>query len=134
MPVVSDRGCDDAVSVRRHERKPRNAYDQVSNVMELSRLNSDNRTSHKLATATDLIVYGLILSFGALQFGLAQRAPDFFRGDTIYIELAQSIMSEGFYGFNSKPETRRGHPLGLLRRVPVDYLSSVQGTGVLSMR
>src|SRR5262245_15035251 len=68
-------------------------------------LNRRSDTSHKLAEAMDITLYGLILSFGALQFGLAQRATDFFRGDTIYFELARSIIREGFYGFNSKPET-----------------------------
>lgn len=55
--------------------------------------------------AIDITVYGLIVGLGALQFGLAQRSDDFFRGDTTYFELARSIIEKGSYEFNFKPET-----------------------------
>jgi len=70
-----------------------------------NKLKFQSDTSRELVTVTDIIVYGIILSLGALQFGLSQRATDFFRGDTTYFELAQSIIQEGFYGFDFKPET-----------------------------
>jgi Dolichyl-phosphate-mannose-protein mannosyltransferase len=70
-----------------------------------NRVDRGRSPSHKLLTATDITVYGLILSLAALQLALSQRADDFFTGDTIYFELARSIISEGFYGFNFKPET-----------------------------
>src|SRR5262245_30366576 len=63
------------------------------------------RHAHKAYTTTDIIVYGLILSLGALEFALSQRSDDFFTGDVTYVELARSIISEGVYGFNFKPET-----------------------------
>jgi len=68
-------------------------------------LNRQSGNSHRSLTATDIFVYGLILSLGALQFGLSQRSDDFFTGDTIYFELARSIIEQGFYGFDFKPET-----------------------------
>lgn len=68
-------------------------------------LNRQSGNSHKSLTATDIFVYGLILGLGALQFGLSQRSDDYFTGDTIYFELARSIIEQGFYGFNFKPET-----------------------------
>jgi hypothetical protein len=60
---------------------------------------------YRRRTATDFIVYGLILTFGALQFGLARRSNDFFTGDVTYFELARSMIEKGFYGFDFKPET-----------------------------
>jgi hypothetical protein len=62
-------------------------------------------TSHKLVITTDLIVYGLILAIGALEFASWQRTDDFYKGDATYFELAYALITEGFYGFNFKPET-----------------------------
>jgi hypothetical protein len=100
-------------------------------------VNRPSGTSHKLAKVTDITLYGLILSFGALQFGLAQRATDFFRGDTIYFELARSIIREGFYGFNSKPETLLppGFPVilaGICVTVGCSYLVLVRSMAVFA--
>jgi hypothetical protein len=50
----------------------------------------------------DVLVCVLILALGALQFVFPLRADDFIHGDTIYIELATSIIERGSYepGFN----------------------------------
>jgi len=60
---------------------------------------------NKSLTAMDVVVYGLILGLGVLQFSLYQRSDDFFGGDTVYFELARSIVERGSYGFNFKSET-----------------------------
>jgi hypothetical protein len=53
----------------------------------------------------DVAVWALIAAVGAMHYALALRADDFFRGDTTYFELARSLLSQGFYGFNARPET-----------------------------
>ena len=45
----------------------------------------------------DVLVCSLVLALGALQFMLPQKGDDFFRGDTIYIEFARSILERGTY-------------------------------------
>jgi hypothetical protein len=52
----------------------------------------------------DVLVYAVIGAIGAMHYALILRSSDFFRGDTTYFELAQSILLRGFYGFNSRPE------------------------------
>jgi hypothetical protein len=49
-------------------------------------------------------VYAVILALGAMHYALTLRTSDFFTGDTTYFELARSILVQGFYGFNSRPE------------------------------
>lgn len=55
-----------------------------------------------LGAVADLLVYALLLAFGALQLAFPVHVDDFFRGDTVYIELATSILERGSYdpGFN----------------------------------
>jgi hypothetical protein len=65
---------------------------------------SDQATARWL-TPVDAGVFALILGCGAMQFILYQRASDFFAGDATYFELARSIVRDGFYGFDFKPET-----------------------------
>ena len=69
-------------------------------VLDLQRVCSD-----KSFTATDIIVYGLLLGFGALLFGMSRRSSDFFAGDVTYFELGRSLVENGFYGFDFTPET-----------------------------
>src|SRR5215813_5158367 len=66
---------------------------------------ADIDAMNKSLTAMDVVVYGLILGLGVLQFSLYQRSDDFFGGDTVYFELARSIVERGSYGFNFKSET-----------------------------
>lgn len=68
-------------------------------------LNHQRTSSHKLLITTDIIVYGLILAIGALEFVAWQRSDEFYRGDATYFELARSLIRDGFYGFNFKAET-----------------------------
>ena len=56
-------------------------------------------------TGVDVLVYAVIVALGAMHYALILRSSDFFRGDTTYFELARSMLSHGFYGFNSRPET-----------------------------
>src|SRR5262249_52566706 len=59
---------------------------------------------HRAATwlprgiAIDVGVCAFIVALGALQFALPLRAADFFNADTIYVELARSILDKGQYG------------------------------------
>jgi hypothetical protein len=66
-------------------------------------------------SAIDIVVYGFLLGLGALQFSLSLRSDDMISGFTQF-ELAKSIIDEGFYGFNFKPETMfpPGFPLILV--------------------
>ena len=48
--------------------------------------------------ALDGLVCVLLVAFGALQYFSPPPAKDSFRGDTIYIELAHSILDRGTYG------------------------------------
>jgi hypothetical protein len=48
--------------------------------------------------AVDVLVCVFILALGALQFAFPLQSDDFFRGDTIYVELAQSILENRRYG------------------------------------
>ena len=52
----------------------------------------------------DILIYSVILAFGALQFTLYERADDFVH-DTTYVELAHSILTQRFYGFNFRLNT-----------------------------
>jgi hypothetical protein len=54
---------------------------------------------------TDLLVYGCLLALGVLQLCMSRRLEDFYLGDVTYFELARSLIENGFYGFNFKPET-----------------------------
>jgi hypothetical protein len=52
----------------------------------------------------DILVHLLILVFGALQFGFYCRSDDFVY-DATYAELARSLIENGSYGYNFRPET-----------------------------
>jgi hypothetical protein len=55
-------------------------------------------------TAVDVLVYAAIVAIGVMHYALILKSTDFFTGDTIYFELARSILKRGFYGFNFRPE------------------------------
>lgn len=59
----------------------------------------------------DLIVFGLILAFGALPFFFYERAADFLRDDVFFADAARSLIQHGFYGINGHPEINQ--PPGL---------------------
>lgn len=65
----------------------------------------NNGTLHRRSISLDIIVYGFILTLGASQLGLSLRSSDFFTGDVTYFELARSIVTGRFYGFDFRPET-----------------------------
>jgi hypothetical protein len=46
----------------------------------------------------DVLVCAVVLLSGALQLALPLRSDDFFMGDTIYVELATSLLENGKYG------------------------------------
>lgn len=57
---------------------------------------------HEMKGATrvrsaDWAVCSLIVALGVLQFMLPQKGSEFYRGDTIYIEFARSILESGTY-------------------------------------
>jgi hypothetical protein len=56
-------------------------------------------------TRGDVLVYAMIVVLGVAACALTVRSNDFVGGDTIYAELARSLVSHGWYGFNSQPET-----------------------------
>ena len=56
-------------------------------------------------TVVDGLVYAAIVALGAMQYVMAVRSNDFFAGDTTYFELARSLLTRGYYGFNFQPET-----------------------------
>src|ERR1700730_1477356 len=66
----------------------------------------------------DMVVFALILGFGALQFFFAARASDFFHDDVFFSDSARSLIEHGFYAINGYAETNMppGLPaiLGLL--------------------
>jgi hypothetical protein len=53
----------------------------------------------------DLLVFALILGFGAWQFYGVDRAREFLNDDVFYPDAAQSLIQHGFYGINGYPET-----------------------------
>jgi len=59
----------------------------------------------------DLIVFLLIVVFGASAILLHQRTSDFLSEDAFYADAAQSLLHHGFYGVNGNPETTQ--PPGL---------------------
>jgi hypothetical protein len=54
----------------------------------------------------DILVFALILGFGAWQFHSVQRAPDFLADDVLYSDAGRSLIENGVYG-------DQGHPAGL---------------------
>ncbi len=51
-------------------------------------------------TAADALVIALVLILGAFEFLRPLNADGFFRGDTVYIEYARSILERGHYGLD----------------------------------
>jgi hypothetical protein len=62
-------------------------------------------------TLTDVIVFALILGFGACAFVFHQRSSDFLGEDVFYADCARSLWSHGIYGINGHVETNQ--PPGL---------------------
>jgi len=60
---------------------------------------------------TDLIVFGLILFFGAFQFVFSERAFGFLTDDVFYADCARSLLQHGYYGIQGHAETNQ--PPGL---------------------
>jgi hypothetical protein len=56
-------------------------------------------------TAVDLLVVGLLVGLGALQWSLSVRSDAFFAGDVTYYNLAQALLETGQYGVNGKLES-----------------------------
>ena len=56
-------------------------------------------------TRTDIVVVAVIIALGAMQVCLVRRGDAFLGGDTTYVELAESIVKSGPYGFDNTPET-----------------------------
>src|ERR1044071_4134585 len=54
-------------------------------------------------TSADVLVYVLIIALGVMQCMLTLRSGDFFRGDTTYFEVARSLVSRRWYGFDYQP-------------------------------
>jgi hypothetical protein len=59
---------------------------------------------------TDILVYALILGFGALEFFCCAQAPDF-SYDDFFADAGRSLVEHGFYGINGYSETNQ--PPGL---------------------
>ncbi len=59
----------------------------------------------------DILVFALILGFGALQFYSCERAGDFRDDDVFFADAGRSLVDHGFYGINGYPETNQ--PPGL---------------------
>jgi hypothetical protein len=59
----------------------------------------------------DLIIFALIIGFGALQFFCTVRPGDFMADDVFFADAARSIIKHGFYGINGYAETNQ--PPGL---------------------
>ena len=53
----------------------------------------------------DLVVFLVILGFGAVQFFFAARAADFRHDDVFFADSARSLIEHGFYGINGYAET-----------------------------
>jgi hypothetical protein len=58
-----------------------------------------------LVRRVDILVFALILGFGALQFIQAERASDFPGDDVFFADAARSLIEHGFYGINGYAET-----------------------------
>ncbi|HEY1374909.1 MAG TPA: glycosyltransferase family 39 protein [Candidatus Binatia bacterium] len=63
-----------------------------------------DRSSRESRTATDFVMYGMLLAIGALQFAFALRNEDIIYGMPNF-ELARSLLEKSFYGYNFTPET-----------------------------
>ena len=59
----------------------------------------------------DILVFALILGFGAWQFFSVERASDFLGEDVFFADAARSLIQHGFYGINGHPDTNQ--PPGL---------------------
>jgi 4-amino-4-deoxy-L-arabinose transferase-like glycosyltransferase len=62
-------------------------------------------------TRTDVLVFALILCFGASAFIFHRRSSDFLSEDVYYADSARSLLEHGFYGINGHAETNQ--PPGL---------------------
>lgn len=53
----------------------------------------------------DIIVFALIIGYGALQFFCVERSSEFLSEDVFFADSARSIAEHGFYGINGYAET-----------------------------
>jgi hypothetical protein len=53
----------------------------------------------------DIVVFGLIVGLGVMQFFYSERASDFLHDDCFYGDAARSVVEHGVYGINGYPET-----------------------------
>jgi len=81
----------------------------------------------------DVLVYLLILGFGALSIALVQRGADYYNGDTTYLELARAIVRTGSYGFNFRAETMLPPGFPVILAILSALLGSSHETLVRSM-
>src|SRR5262249_40407977 len=83
-----------------------------SDVYSEGGLNGSSFGLYKSFTVTSIVVCGLLMMVGTLQFSLPLRSDDPIAGFS-YFELAKSIIETGFYGIDSKPQTNfpPGFPL-----------------------
>jgi hypothetical protein len=54
---------------------------------------------------TDILIFALILAFGAWHFFCVARVSDFLYDDVFFADAARSLVQHGFYGINGYPET-----------------------------
>ncbi|MGB2589700.1 MAG: hypothetical protein WA853_11330 [Candidatus Acidiferrum sp.] len=69
------------------------------------------RTSGTSLCSMDILVFAMLLGFGALQFLSPQHALDFQKDDVFYADAARSIIQHGIYGINGHAEANQ--PPGL---------------------
>ena len=69
----------------------------------------------------DIVVLGVILAFGVLQFCFCDRAADFLHEDVFFADAARSLQ-HGFYGIDGHPETNQ--PPGLSAILAILFLAS----------
>src|ERR1041385_2377678 len=89
----------------------------------------------------DLLVYALLLIFGALHVYFAARAPDFPGDNVFWIDSGRSLVEHGFYGINGYSETNMppGLPalLGVMGTVwgyqPVIFFRAMAVFGTLAL-
>ncbi len=64
--------------------------------------------------AIDAAVILVIVFFGVLQFFLYQHTHDYLHDDVFYAECARSLLHDGYYGINGRPETNQPPGLPIL--------------------
>src|SRR5690242_787357 len=62
-------------------------------------------------TRVGILVFALIVAFGGAAILFHERSPDFLHDDVFYADSARSLLQNGYYGINGRPETTQ--PPGL---------------------